>query len=74
MDGYIEFAVCLAAEDAVGGWNIGVIPADSGTNVAMMGDEVVGRIEADPSEMGHQDVDPGMGCIGVERSWSSLLR
>ena len=49
VHGNIEFAVGSAAEDAVSGRNVGVVAANGGADVAVVGDEVVGGIEADPS-------------------------
>ena len=48
----------------MGGGNVGVVAAHGGADVAMVGDEVVGGVEADPTEMRQQDVDPGVGCVG----------
>ena len=74
VDGDVEFALGFAAEDAVGGRNIGIVAADGGADVAVMGDEVVGGIKTDPAEMRQQDSTHACVASGVERSWSSRLR
>ncbi len=60
-DGYGEFALGAAAEDAVGGRDVGVVSTDGGADVAVAGDEVVGWIEADPAEFGEEGLNPGVG-------------
>ena len=64
VDGDVEFAFGAAAEDAVGWGDIGVVAPHRGADVSMVGDEVIGGIEADPTEVGQQDIDPGVGGIG----------
>ena len=63
-DGDGELGFGTAAEDAVGGGDVGVVASDGGTDVAVSGDEVVGGIEADPAEFGHEDLNPGVGGGG----------
>jgi len=63
MDGDIEFAVGLAAEDPVGRGHVGIVAADGGADVAMMGDEVVGGVEAHPAQVGQEHIDPGVSGV-----------
>lgn len=49
MHSYIELAVSMATEDAVGGRHIGVVATDGGADMAVMGNEVVGGVEAYPA-------------------------
>ncbi len=63
MDGNIKFAVGLASEDAVSWRDVGIIAPDRCADVAMMRDEVVGRVQAYPAKVRQQDVDPRVGCI-----------
>ena len=64
VDRDIQFAVSDPAVDSMGGRDVLVIAANGGANMAMMGYQVVGGIEADPSELGQKHVNPGMGCVG----------
>ena len=64
VDSDIELALSVAAEDAVGWWYVGVVSTDGGADVTAVGDEVVGGIEAYPTEVREQDIDPGVGGIG----------
>ena len=64
VDGDIELAVRRSAKDAVGWRDIGIIPPDRSADVAVMGDQVVGRVESNPTQVRQEDVDPGMGRIG----------
>ena len=68
-DGDGEFAVGAAAEDAVGGRDVGVVAADGGADVAIAGDEVVGGIEADPAEFGRKASTQAWVAELSERSW-----
>ena len=61
VDGDVEFALGFAAEDAVGRGDVGIVAPDGGADVAVVGDEVVGGVEADPIEVGQEDFDPGVG-------------
>jgi len=45
----------------VGGWDVGVVAANGGADVAVAGDEPVGGVEADPAELGEECLDPGVG-------------
>ena len=61
VDSDVELAFGFAAKDAVGGRDVGVVATNGGTDVAVVGDEVVGGVEADPVEVGQEDFDPGVG-------------
>ena len=61
---HIKFTIGSAAEDAVGGGYVCIIAADCGAEVAMVGNEIVGGIEADPAEMGHESLNPCVGGVG----------
>ena len=63
MHGHVELAVGVAAEDAVRGRNVGVVAADGGADVPVVGDQVVGGVEAHPAQMRQQHIDPGVGGI-----------
>ena len=49
VDGNVKLAVRPAAEDAVGGRNVEVVAADGGADVALLCDQIIGGIEADPA-------------------------
>ena len=68
VHGDVEFAGRFAPEDAVGGGYVGIVAADGGADMAMVGNEVVGGIKADPAEMGKEDVNP---C--VSRVWGRAV-
>ncbi len=68
LHSHVKLAGGFAAEDAVGGRNVGIIAAYRGADVAMMRDEVVGGIEADPAEMRQERLNPGVRCVRRERS------
>ena len=63
VHGYVKLAVCLSAEDAMCRWNIRIIPAYGGADMAMMSDKIVGGIEAYPAQMRQQHIDPRMRRI-----------
>ena len=64
VHGNVELAGGFAAEDAMGGGNVGVIAANGGADVAMVGNQIVGGIEAHPAEMRQQHIHPGVGGVG----------
>ncbi len=45
--------------------DVGVVAADGGADVTFAGDEPVGGVEADPAELGDEDLDPGVGGGGA---------
>ena len=49
LNGDIEFTLGVAAEDAMRRRDVCVVAADGGADVAVVGDEVVGGVEADPA-------------------------
>ncbi len=49
LDSDVEFALGMAAIDAHGWRNIGIIPAECGTNVALVCQQVIRRVEANPA-------------------------
>ena len=48
-DRYGELGFGAAAVDAVGGWDVGVVAADGGADVAIAGYQIVGGVEAYPA-------------------------
>ena len=64
VNGNIKLARRLAAKDAVGWGDVGVVATYGGADMTMVGDEIVGRIEANPAEMRQQDVDPCVRGVG----------
>ena len=60
---HVKLTGGFAAEDAVGRRNVSIIAPDRGADVAVMRDEVVGGIEADPAEMGQERLNPGVCCV-----------
>src|SRR5665213_2985114 len=63
MHDHTELAVRYAADDALRWWHVCVGAADGGAEVAVVGDEVVGGIEAEPPEMRHERLNPGVGGV-----------
>ena len=72
MNRDVELDLRAAAEDAVGERNAVAIDLD--TDGWEVGGQVVGGVQADPAKSREQDINPGMGGIGVEQSWSSRPR
>ena len=64
LHGHIQFAFGLAAKDAVRGRNVGVVAADRGADVPVMRDQIVGGIDANPSQMRQERFDPGVRRVG----------
>ena len=65
---HVKLALGFAAEDAVCGWNVGVVAADGSANVAVLRDQVIGGIEANPADARQEGVNPGMGGV-----WSGAI-
>ena len=64
LHGDVKLAFGFAAEDAMSGRNIGIVAAHGGAQVTMMGDQVVGGVEAHPTQMGHERLNPGVRSVG----------
>ena len=46
------------------GWgDVGVVATNGGADMSLVRNEVIGRIKANPAEVRHQDVDPGMAGV-----------
>ncbi len=61
--GNVEVALGFPAKDSMGGWDVGVVAPDGGADVAMVGDEVIGGIEAYPAESREECIYPGVGGV-----------
>jgi len=64
LHSHIELAFGAAAEDSVSGRHVCIVAADGCADVAVVSDEVVGRVKADPAEMGQENLNPGVRGIG----------
>ena len=64
MNCYIEFARGLASEYSMSGGNVGVVASDSGTDMPVVGDEIIRGIEPDPAEVRDQYIKPSVTGIG----------
>ena len=63
VNSHIEFAGTFAAENTVSWRNVGVVAADGCTDVSLAGNKIVGRIKPNPTEVRHQDVNPGVAGV-----------
>src|SRR6202021_3269589 len=64
MNRDVELALRAAAEDAVRGGDVGVVATDGRADVAVVGDQVIGGVEADPAQIREQNIHPGVRGIG----------
>src|SRR5580698_124413 len=60
-DGDAEGALGFAFVDAAGGRNIGIVASEGDADVAVGADQVVGRVEGEPSQAGEEGFNPGVG-------------
>jgi len=65
---HIDFHVAVggAAVGAADGGDVFVVAADGDFDVAGVGKDVVGGIEADPADDGQEYLGPGVGCLGSD--------
>src|SRR5258708_6045773 len=64
-DAYGELALGLALVDPARGRHVGVVAAHRAGDVALAGQDVVGRIEAHPAQARQEHLDPGVGGVGI---------
>jgi hypothetical protein len=60
-DGDSELTFCAATVDPMGWRHVGVVAADGGADMPIAGDEIIGRVEADPAKFREEGLDPGVG-------------
>src|SRR5271169_20903 len=58
--GHFELRRSLSLKDSARGWHIRVVASDGGTDMTPGGEQVVGRVEADPAQAGKPGLHPGM--------------